>query len=92
MAIFSEPKQKRITTTINQDDFLFMKQHGLKFAHAIRAFCRDYRVNINAADAEPSIRELKQSRDKILENRDKILAALRKKLGDAAFADFITKI
>lgn len=90
--LLARKKQKKITTTIDEDDYLYVKKHGLKFAHFIRAGVRDHRVHTNDPDAEESMRDLRKSRDRIIEHRNKLLGALRDKLGEEEFAEFVTNI
>lgn len=59
--------QKRTSTTIDNDDWVYMKKHNIKIAHAIRAFVRDHRVNTNDPDANPSVRDMRKNMDKFRE-------------------------
>lgn len=83
---------KRVNTTVTLDDYKYCSKHGIKFSHAIRAFVRDHKVNSGDANAEPSLRELRNQKDKIQQHRDRILEALRKQMSQEEFFDFIGKL
>lgn len=84
--------QKRINTTIDDGDYKYCKENKIRFAHAIRAYVRDHKVNVDAKDAEPTLRELRRQKDKIMAHRAKILDALRKRFSEEEFINFITSI
>lgn len=93
MGIFgSNHSQVRIHTTINREDQEYCRKHALRYAHLLRASIRDHRVNSGDPKADESAREIVNQRDTLKKHRDKILQAIRKKLGEEGFVKFIQNI
>ena len=75
-------KQKRIHTTIDKVDRIYAKKHGLKIAHLIRAGVRDHRLHSGEGDVAESSREMRDAKEKAIEHRDRIVAAVNKHLSE----------
>lgn len=83
--------QHRTTTTIDREDFKFLKEKNIKVAHAVRAFCAERRSQDSGAYKE-TITNLRESRDKQIALRDNFLKVLQATLSEAQFDEFIQKI
>ena len=88
---FGKP-QKRIHTTINFDDYKYIKKHQLKAAHLIRAMVRDHRVHMDDPDANPTIREMKKKLEGAMARLNKVFAVLGKELPEKQFDEILQKI
>lgn len=87
-----EQQQKKITTTIDNPDYVYCKKNGLKFAHLIRAGVRDHRVHSGDPDAVNSSREIIAARDRAIANNQKIIAAIKENLSEDQALEIFKKI
>ena len=90
--MFNKPSgQVRIHTTIDRIDLDYCKKKNLKFAHLLRASIRDHKLH-SGEDVAESAKEMQQSKERAINHRNKIIAAIRKLLGPERFDEFIQKI
>jgi len=83
--------QHRTTTTIDKEDYKFLKEKHIKVAHAVRAFCHERRA-IDSGQYKETITTLREARDKQMHLRDKLLNVLQGMLTDAQFRELMQKI
>lgn len=84
--------QKRIHTTIDLDDYDYMKKHNLKAAHLIRGSIRDHRVHTNDPLANPTAREMLERNKKITARLNQLLGVMRKILSEKEFDKLMQKL
>ena len=58
---------RHLTTTIPNEDYVYVKQKGLKFQALMMAAIRDHRVHSGEPHAEISMREMQQKINRIME-------------------------
>lgn len=84
-------KQHRTTTTIDADDWKFMKEKNIRVAHAVRAFVAERRAT-DSGQYKESITTLRAQRDKQAALRENLLKAMGDILTDAQFKELMQKI
>lgn len=89
--IFQKP-QKRVTTTLDQDDYDYCKKKNIKFAHLIRAGVRDHKVHTEDPDAEPSLRQMRSDLKRLRKSQIKLFEAIKEELGDEGYVNFVKKL
>lgn len=77
---------------MSEEDHAYCKRHNLKFAHLIRAGVRDHKVNTDHEDAEPTLREMRASRDRMLEHNKNVMGKIAKILQPKEFDKFLKKL
>jgi len=83
---------RRIHTTIDEDDYVYMKKHHLRAAHLIRAMVRDHRVHIEDPDANPTAREQNEKLQKAMSRINNIFKVMGKCLPPKKFEEILQKI
>lgn len=87
----SKPRQHRTTTTIDMDDWNFMKDKNIKVSHAVRSFVGERRL-IDSGQYKETIENLRRARDKQVGLRDNLLKALREVISKEQFDELMQKI
>jgi len=83
--------QKKTTTTIDIEDYKFMKKKNIKAAHAIRAYCQEQRA-LTSGQIKETIKSLREARDRVQIQRDNMIKVLREILNEKQFNEFLQKI
>lgn len=83
---------RRIHTTIDEDDYIYMKKHQLRAAHLIRAMIRDHRVHTEDPDANPTTREMKTKIERLSARLNHIFEVLGKELSEKKFTELLQKV
>lgn len=84
--------QRRIHTTINEEDYIYMKKHQLRAAHLIRAMIRDHRVHTNDPDANPTMREMQEKIKRLMTRLSGVMKTLEAELPKKHFEKIMQKI
>lgn len=80
-----------ITTAIPVKDYEYVKEKGLTFKALLMNAINEHRVATHDKDAIPSMRGIQAAKKRIEEHRDKLLTAIRRKLGEDEFIKFLSE-
>lgn len=83
--------QHRTHTTIDWEDYEYLKKHNLKIAHIVRDFCNKRRA-MDSGQYEESIEELKKQKQRVMARLQKVFETLPNFLTEKEMNEFIEKV
>lgn len=84
-------KQHRTTTTIDHDDWLYIKKQGLKIAHCVRSFVREHK-SITSGEAKENLIAVERQRDVWKGNFQKLISTMKRNMSKEEFESFLEKL
>jgi len=83
--------RKKITTTITNDDALFLRTQDIKVSHAIRVFCEERRTG-NAKELEAALHIAREEAERKGAKLAGVIKLLSQQLPEKTFNDILEKM